>query len=108
VPDDDVAHVDGEVKRWLENLRSADVERIERAIDLYSQLEYSRSKEWLERMRAEDVERIDKAMKFYHRLEGAFWFNRWVIIILFSVFVFAAQFGEAVGKLFGWVRGAVK
>ena len=103
--DEDAVHVDYEVRRWLEGLNSDDIIRIEKDVSLYSKLEQSTSAAWLASLRPEDVDRIGAALKFYGRVEGAFWFNRWVMIILVSSFLLAAQFGDAAIKLFGWIRG---
>lgn len=63
------------------------------------------TREWLESLDKEDIDEIKEAIKFYHatRTIGRFW--KWLIITVVSVFVGAAQFGEAIVKAFSWLFG---
>jgi hypothetical protein len=61
------------------------------------------TRRWLEQLRAEDLRDLDDARKFQHQAKAIGKFFKWVVLSIFALFIMAAQFGEAISKLFAMV-----
>lgn len=61
------------------------------------------TRRFLEQLRKEDIEKINKAVRFYNLLETVGKFNSWLIVGAMTIFITFAAFGEAIRKVLGWM-----
>lgn len=73
-------------------------------VDRFAQLPEP-TRKWLEQLREDDINDIMEVLRTYHEVRSFRRFSKWLVITVVAVFVAAAQFGEAIQKLWGWMRG---
>jgi hypothetical protein len=67
-----------------------------------------RTLEWLKDARKEEIDQLDEAIKLVRSGRTVGRFMKWVFITTIGAFIVMSQFGDAITKLFGFVKGAPK
>lgn len=113
-----------EVRAFLETLTSEGVTDLANVIRFYHEISESRegriaptefllnakarTLEWLKEARKDEIDQLDEAIKLVRSGRTVGRFMKWAVITLIGAFILMSQFGDAVSKLLGLLRGAPK
>jgi hypothetical protein len=114
-----------EVRAWLETLGSDGVVHIANAVRFYDEISIPRpgervtpvdflrtanphTLEWLKNARQEEVDQIVEAVNLVRSGRTVGRFMKWAVITLIGAFILMSQFGDALSKIVGLLRGAGK
>jgi hypothetical protein len=113
-----------EVRAFLESLDGESVTDLANVIRFYHDLSTpregritpidflmnakARTLEWLKEARKEEVDQLDEAIKLVRSGRTVGRFMKWAVITTIGAFIVMSQFGDAVTKLLGLLRGAPK
>jgi hypothetical protein len=61
-------------------------------------------KDWLENLRSEDVQEINEAIRLKRRIEAGGWLFKWLSITAVSFFAGSVLLGESIGKILAYVQ----
>jgi hypothetical protein len=123
-PDKRYADLPHEVRAFLESLDGESVTDLANVIRFYHDLSTpregritpidflmnakARTLEWLKEARKEEVDQLDEAIKLVRSGRTVGRFMKWAVITTIGAFIVMSQFGDAVTKLLGLLRGAPK
>ena len=68
----------------------------------------ARTLEWLKEARKEEVDQLDEAIKLVRSGRTVGRFMKWAFVTLIGAFIIMSQLGDAVSKLWGFMRGVPK
>jgi hypothetical protein len=113
-----------EVRAYLETLDGEGVVSLANAVRFYDDISKPRdgkiapidflrnakprTLEWLKDARQEEIDQLDEAIKLVRSGRTVGRFMKWAVVTMIGAFILMSQFGDAVSKLFGPLRGAPK
>lgn len=80
------------------------IDRDEVLAERYSDLPES-TRRWLEQLRVADIETLEEAQRMYEKTKTLGTVAKWMLLTIIGIFITAASLGDSIIRMITWLRG---